>query len=61
MNMIITHQDRIDSQDAKSLGIGLSEYKDAKAIIYASHRTISRDEILSIVRGMKINSRVGRN
>jgi hypothetical protein len=51
-NMLITHQDRIDAVDAKRLGIGLAEYKDAKCKIDFSNKTISREEILRMVKEM---------
>lgn len=61
MNMLITHQDRIDAADAKTLGIGLSEYKDAKCKIDFSNRTISKEEILRMVREMHTTRRVCAN
>jgi len=60
-NCLITHQDRIDAKDAKSLGIGLEEYKDAKCKIAASSKAISKAEILNMVRNMKTNARICRN
>ena len=61
MNMIVTHQDRLDSKDAKALGIGLSEYKDAKALISFTHKTISKAEILGMVKSMHTRVRVFPN
>ena len=61
MNMLITRQDKSDAKDAKALGIGLGEYKDAMAVISFSNRTVSKQEILNIVRDMKTRARIGRN
>lgn len=61
MNMIVTRQDRSDAKDAKELGIGLNEYKDAKALISFTHKTISKQEILNMVKNMHTRIRVFPN
>jgi hypothetical protein len=61
MNMIITRQDRSDAKDAKELGIGLNEYKDAKALISFTNKTISKAEILNMVKNMHTRVRVFPN
>ena len=60
-NCIITHQDRLDAKDAKVLGIGLADYKEAKCKIDFSNRTISKEEILSMVRNMHTKYRISPN
>lgn len=59
--MIITRQDRSDAKDAKELGIGLNEYKDAKALISFTNKTISKAEILNMVKNMHTRVRVFPN
>lgn len=61
VNCLVTYQDRTDAKDAKALGIGLSEYKDAKALIAFSNKTISKAEILNMVRQMHTQRRVFPN
>jgi len=61
INCLVTHQDRTDAKDAKELGIGLSEYKDAKALIAFSNKTISKAEILNMVKQMHTQRRVFPN
>lgn len=57
-NCLVTYQDRTDAKDAKALGIGVSEYKDAKCNIAFSHKAISRETILDMVRQMHTRKRV---
>lgn len=59
--MVTTHQDRLDLEDAKRLGISLHEYKEARAtIVYSSSKTISKSELLELCKNMHITNRIQR-
>ena len=60
--MIVTHQDRLDADDARRLGISLIEYKEARCIIASSNNgSISKEEILRMCRNMHTANRISRS